>query len=134
EVETTVANRLDHGDEAMRKNVIEFHVSPPFSLYSVNQSGDPRIQYAKAFFSSPVSANRSIRYMVSVRNYGLDQPPDSMIAFTHKVGDRDRRIIESQRPEQVPLDFTQELHLREPDAPTIVYRRMLADMGVTGAV
>jgi hypothetical protein len=41
-----------------------------------------------------------------------------------------RRIVENQRPEVLPLDLSEELHLRGSDAGTLAYRRMLRDLGV----
>ena len=43
---------------------------------------------------------------------------------------QDRAIVESQRPEELPLDLTAELHLRGTDAGALSYRRMLRDRGV----
>lgn len=44
--------------------------------------------------------------------------------------EQDRGIVESQRPEELPLDLSEELHLRGPDAPAIEYRRRLRELGV----
>ena len=52
------------------------------------------------------------------------------MAFTLKVWKEDRPIVETQRPEEVPLDLAEELHLREPDGPAVVYRRFLKNMGI----
>jgi len=46
---------------------------------------------------------------------------------------QDRPILESQRPEMLPLDLQAELHLRS-DRTAIAYRRWLRELGVrTGA-
>jgi phenylpropionate dioxygenase-like ring-hydroxylating dioxygenase large terminal subunit len=42
------------------------------------------------------------------------------------VFEQDRRIIESQRPELIPTDLRDELHLKVPDASGIAYRRLLS--------
>lgn len=42
--------------------------------------------------------------------------------------EQDRVIVETQRPEQIPIDIKEELHLRFPDAAAIVYRRMLREL------
>jgi hypothetical protein len=42
-------------------------------------------------------------------------------------------IVESQRPEEIPTDLREELHLRVPDASGIVYRRLLGQIGDTAA-
>ena len=37
---------------------------------------------------------------------------------------------EEQRPEELPVDLAEEMHVRGPDDPAVVYRRALATIGV----
>ena len=39
-------------------------------------------------------------------------------------------IVENQRPEELPLDLTEELHVKGPDGIALAYRRMLREIGV----
>ena len=39
--------------------------------------------------------------------------------------------MESQRPEMLPIDLTEELHLRGPDTVALTYRRTLASAGIS---
>ena len=43
---------------------------------------------------------------------------------------QDRAILEQQRPEELPVDLSEELHLRGPDSASVAYRRLLAEIGV----
>ena len=43
---------------------------------------------------------------------------------------QDLVIIENQRPEELPLDLSEELHVKGPDAIALEYRRFLAELGV----
>jgi vanillate O-demethylase monooxygenase subunit len=43
---------------------------------------------------------------------------------------QDQQIVETQRPEELPLDLTAELHLRGTDAGALEYRRLLRRLGV----
>jgi phenylpropionate dioxygenase-like ring-hydroxylating dioxygenase large terminal subunit len=52
-----------------------------------------------------------------------------MIAFQDQIFAQDRPILESQRPELLPLDLQAELHLRS-DRTAIAYRRWLRQLGV----
>jgi vanillate O-demethylase oxygenase-like protein len=45
--------------------------------------------------------------------------------------EQDRVLVEAQRPEELPVDLAEELHLRGPDTPAVEYRRRLARMGVS---
>ncbi len=47
-----------------------------------------------------------------------------------EVTEQDRRIVEAQRPEELPLDLSEELHLRGTDAAAVEYRRALKRLGV----
>ena len=47
-----------------------------------------------------------------------------------RIFEQDKRIVESQRPEELPLDLAEELHLRGPDTPALEYRRRLKQMGI----
>ncbi|MDP3983387.1 MAG: hypothetical protein Q8Q52_00075, partial [Acidimicrobiia bacterium] len=63
------------------------------------------------------------------RNHALDPSRDAEFAdFTHEIMEQDRRIVESQRPEEIPLDLREELHLKVPDASGIAYRRLLGEI------
>jgi hypothetical protein len=39
--------------------------------------------------------------------------------------EQDQVVVESQRPERIPIDLKEELHLKVPDASGIAFRRML---------
>jgi hypothetical protein len=43
-------------------------------------------------------------------------------------------LVESQRPEQLPIDWNAELHVRGPDGPSVTYRKLLAEVGITEEV
>ena len=44
--------------------------------------------------------------------------------------EQDRAIVEAQRPELLPLDLREELHLRGPDTAALEYRQQLRGLGV----
>ena len=79
---------------------------------------------------TPHDAVDSTAWMWMAMNY---EPASSMIEFQDRVFAQDRPILESQRPELLPLDLQAELHLRS-DRTAIAYRRWLRELGVrTGA-
>jgi phenylpropionate dioxygenase-like ring-hydroxylating dioxygenase large terminal subunit len=80
---------------------------------------------------TPHDAVDSTAWMWMAMNY---EPRHSMIEFQDRIFAQDRPILESQRPELLPLDLQAELHLRS-DRTAIAYRRWLRELGVrTGAV
>ena len=81
------------------------------------------------FVSQPVSENRCIGYCIIGRNYDLDQPDSTLQDFERTIFNQDQRIVESQRPEQVPFDLADELHLKF-DAVAVAYRRAMQGQGL----
>ena len=68
-------------------------------------------------------------YVVMARNYDFEQPPEVLQAFEDTIFNQDQRIVESQRPEQVPFDLAEELHLKF-DAVAVAYRRAMRENGL----
>ena len=68
----------------------------------------------------------SSAWMWMAMNY---QPEPGMIEYQDRIFAQDRPIVESQRPELLPLDLQAELHLRS-DRTAIAYRRWLRELGV----
>jgi vanillate O-demethylase monooxygenase subunit len=81
------------------------------------------------FASQPVSADRCVGYCLVARNYSLDQPDAVMQDFERTIFGQDQRVVESQRPEQVPFDLAAELHLSF-DAVAVAYRRAMRAQGL----
>ena len=79
---------------------------------------------------TPHDAVDSTAWMWMAMDY---EPPAGMIEYQDGIFAQDRPILESQRPELLPLDLQAELHLRS-DRTAIAYRRWLRQLGVrTGA-
>src|SRR4051794_32685027 len=74
---------------------------------------------------TPHDAVDSTAWMWMAMNYDMD---GSMIEFQDRIFAQDRPILESQRPELLPLDLQAELHLRS-DRTAIAYRRWLSELG-----
>ena len=62
-------------------------------------------------------------------DYG-DLTDEQVRQFQDVIIKQDIPIVESQRPELLPLDLQAELHLRS-DRTAIAYRRWLRELGVT---
>jgi len=63
-------------------------------------------------------------------NYGDQHSDNDLRSFQDRVTEQDRLIVESQRPELLPLDLQSELHLRS-DRMAIAYRKWLRAIGFT---
>ncbi|MEZ4665023.1 MAG: aromatic ring-hydroxylating dioxygenase subunit alpha [Caldilineaceae bacterium] len=81
------------------------------------------------FAVQPISPNQCRGYCIIGRNYDFDQPDSVLQEFENVIFGQDQRIVESQRPEQVPFDLAAELHLKF-DAVAIAYRRAMQEQGL----
>ncbi len=78
--------------------------------------------------ASPVSAKVTRLFAPICRNFDTDLPVQDVYDFNRRVFEEDKAIVESQKPECLPLDPTMEAHIMA-DRSSIAYRRGLRDMG-----
>jgi phenylpropionate dioxygenase-like ring-hydroxylating dioxygenase large terminal subunit len=78
---------------------------------------------------TPVDLETSLAWVVIAMNYALEVPEEELRRFQDFVTEQDIRIVNSQRPELLPLDLQSELHLRS-DQIAIAYRRWLRQLGL----
>jgi phenylpropionate dioxygenase-like ring-hydroxylating dioxygenase large terminal subunit len=109
-----------------RRSRYEIHL-PYTIVLRLGWGGEKGMVYF--FVSQPMSDNTCRGYCIIGRNYDLEQPDTVLQAFEDVIFGQDQRIVESQRPEQVPFDLAAELHMKF-DAVAIAYRRAMADNGL----
>jgi phenylpropionate dioxygenase-like ring-hydroxylating dioxygenase large terminal subunit len=78
---------------------------------------------------TPIDAESSLAWVVIAMDYAHDVPEKELREFQDRVTAQDIRIVNSQRPELLPLDLQSELHLRS-DHIAIAYRRWLKQLGL----
>jgi phenylpropionate dioxygenase-like ring-hydroxylating dioxygenase large terminal subunit len=78
---------------------------------------------------TPVDGEHSIVWALLAMNYGHEIPDAELVAFQDKITMQDQPVVESQRPELLPLDLQEELHLRS-DKTAIAYRKWLRELGM----
>ena len=81
------------------------------------------------FVSQPESQNTCRGHCIIGRNYDFEQPDSTLQNFENVIFGQDKRIIESQRPQKVPFDLTEELHLNF-DTVAINYRLGMKALGL----
>ena len=127
EVELEMAVKTDVHVGA--SSVIWDQVTLPFTVRQVRR--DPFGGNHVVFLAvSPVSRTTLRRFSYKLRDFDLDEPDDRFIAKSKLVSEQDRAIVERQRPEELPVDLTAELHIKGPDDAALVYRKALAGLGV----
>ena len=78
--------------------------------------------------ASPVSAHRTRLFVPIARNFNVTGPVEDVHAFNFKVFSEDRDMVETQKPEYLPLDPLLEVHIPA-DRSSIAYRRGLRERG-----
>ena len=88
-------------------------------------------RHTNIYLCTPVANQRDPILSASPGATTATCKPDEQLNAQHrKIFEQDKTIVESQRPEELPLDLAEELHLRGPDTPALEYRRRLKQMGV----
>jgi phenylpropionate dioxygenase-like ring-hydroxylating dioxygenase large terminal subunit len=131
ECQSECNNRIDPTSKTL--NRLTYHSVLPFTLFHGNHAPDGT-EVLDLFLTAPVDEAECVRFMVVWRNYAQNEPDEKFINFTLTVWEQDRILVENQRPEQVPIDLREELHVRGPDGPSVIYRKMLGQIGIKEAV
>jgi len=102
---------------------------------AMDRENAPEAHYRFDIVLQPLERTRTRRYTWITRNYDLDPESDEKYRSTQQtVAMQDQPIVEAQRPEELPLDITAELHIKGVDAPAIALRRLLAERGLGASV
>jgi vanillate O-demethylase monooxygenase subunit len=80
--------------------------------------------------ATPMSAKQMRVFFFLARNFDHHVPHEDLLAWEAAILAQDRPIVESQQPEELPLDLGAELHVQA-DSMTIAYRRELAALGLS---
>lgn len=129
-----MVNQIDRdtftqNDEQATLMEYAYAYSMPFNSSLTISSPDNRVEYIYDAIC-PVSSGKSRIFILKARNYDLDKPVDEWIEFQMAVNEEDRWIVESQHPEDIPMDLRIEVHILA-DAWSIAFRRRWAEYGYT---
>ena len=108
----------------------EYFLTGPFTIHlrKTVPSGDVTLI---SMVASPTTETTTEMFLWIARNHKLEPFFDAeFVDFTHEIMEQDRVVVESQRPERIPTDLRDELHLKVPDASGIAYRKYLG--GIEG--
>lgn len=104
-----------------------YRVFRPLAAHFTKTSAGPR--FAAFFAVTPVEELLSTAWLTLALNYRTEASDAELSGFEDVIMAQDIPIIESQRPERLPLDLQAELHLRS-DRVAIAYRRYLREIGL----
>jgi phenylpropionate dioxygenase-like ring-hydroxylating dioxygenase large terminal subunit len=112
-----------------------YRIHRPFTIHQRKvRSGENDVE-ASYNACCPVSAGTSIGYLLVARNFPL-APVEELRRFEldRLIQAQDQPIVEAQRPEELPLDLADELHIKGPDAVAVAYRRFIAELGIDAGI
>ncbi|MDV3278114.1 MAG: hypothetical protein LYZ69_06570 [Nitrososphaerales archaeon] len=111
------------------KNVnYTYRVLRPFTAYFLKSTNEGN--FAIQLNVTPVDDTNCVGWMCIALDYARDVPDAELRAYQDKITGQDVPVVESQRPELLPLDLQAELHLRS-DRIAVAYRKWLRDLGLT---
>jgi len=105
----------------------DYRVHAPLTASFVKSQGENKL--FMGYTVTPTEEGSGEAWAVFAMNYGFEISEDALRAFQGTVVMQDKAVVESQRPELLPLDLQEELHLRS-DRMAIAYRRWLKAMGL----
>lgn len=105
-----------------------FSVFRPLAAHFLMESDT--VRFAILLAVTPHQAVESTARMVIATTHTGGATDAELIARQDEIFGQDQPIVESQRPELLPLDLQAELHLRS-DRMAIAYRRWLNELGLT---
>lgn len=105
-----------------------YEVHPPFTArLTVHFPAGGLLNILNA--ASPVSARHTRLFVPITRNFDTTGPVEEVYAFNSQVFAEDQDIVESQWPQDLPLDPMAEAHFAA-DRSSVTYRRLLRGMGL----
>ena len=108
-----------------------YRIYRPFAIHQRKERTGGEVE-ASFFVVTPHSPRCSTNYLYVLRNFPLSESElRDRYDLDVKIMLQDKIILENQRPEELPLDLSEELHIKGPDSVSIEYRRMMAGLGVT---
>ncbi|MCU1428256.1 MAG: Rieske (2Fe-2S) iron-sulfur domain protein [Actinomycetia bacterium] len=119
---------VDPGPGGARPEVgtnFEYRVELPFTVALAGASGPGSVMCVAA---SPVSATEMNLFWLCAFPLGVEVDAEAYEDLEARIFLPDQEIVESQRPERLPLDLLEELHLPF-DRFAVAYRRQLQAIG-----
>ena len=106
-----------------------FDVYPPFSaVLTVHFPNEGILKILNA--CCPVSHNETRLFVPLTRNFDTTGDLQAVYDFNAQIFAEDQDMVESQKPEELPLDISKEAHF-EADRSSTTYRRILAEWGLS---
>ena len=122
------AHGADAGAGQVEDLTLDYDLHLPFCTRLVIHFPDGT-HYRIYNFPAPVSRRRCRIFMRMARDFDLSGPSEPSEDLQRRVLAEDQPMVEAQRPEEIPLDLTEEFHIAA-DRLSAAYRRALRELGL----
>ena len=128
--------KLDKSDSQtlVPREPINYMIQMPFTVHLGQPLPDDR-HYVLFMAASPVTQRTTRSFSFGSRNYDRDRTRDAeYVDYQKVILEQDRVVVETQRPEELPVDLAAELHIGSVDRASVEYRRWLAQIAAAQRV
>jgi phenylpropionate dioxygenase-like ring-hydroxylating dioxygenase large terminal subunit len=106
----------------------DYRLSLPFTAY-LNQKLPGGRHFVLFMASAPLGRRATRSFTFISRNYQTEPEQDrAFVEMQETILEQDRPVVEAQRPEELPVDLSAELHIRGPDRASVLYRKWLIEV------
>ena len=109
-----------------------FNCQHPLTGYFSKSTGEGNL-FCTFLTVTPLAPDDCLVWPHIASNFGDEVTDEQIVKRTEAVFTQDKRIVETQRPYEIPLDLREELHVRS-DKYCVAYRKWLKDIGVSWGV
>jgi len=118
----------DFSANPIQRQPSTYTISMPYSV-ELDQPLEDGNHFLLFMASCPVGRKETRTFSWCSRNYDRDPAKDEeFVEFQRVILEQDRVVVESQRPEELPIDLSEELHIKGVDQVSIDYRRWLLEL------
>lgn len=124
-----VGNRFPDKIEADDRQVVyTYQLTLPFSSIIIIKPTEGSYEQYFADTVCPISAHKTKIFQVVTDTTG-EPDSDFLVKESLMINNEDKSLVESQKPEDLPLDLRDEVHIPA-DKMSVAYRRAMADLGL----
>ena len=106
-----------------------YRIALPFTVW-IQQKLPGGQAFVLFMACQPVGPKECRTFTIVARNFGLGASDESFISHQQGIVEADRVIAESQLPEELPVDLSEEMYVRGADQISVEYRRWLLELVV----
>jgi phenylpropionate dioxygenase-like ring-hydroxylating dioxygenase large terminal subunit len=126
-VKNSVVAQVTEGQDETYEAWKRYRVYMPNGMLLNSSAGPNGEDYVLFVALAPVSPKVTRCFTFVARNYAFEED-DAFRQFQYVILSQDKPVVESQRPEELPEDLAEELHVKGADLGTLEYRKWLLDI------